>query len=46
MGKEWNEVRDYQMQTSTPRMDKQQVSTVQPGELYLISCDKPEWKRA
>ena len=46
MGKEWNGVLDYQMQTSTPKVDKQQVSTVQPRELYSASCDKPEWKRA
>ena len=45
-GKEWNGVLDYQMQTSTPKVDKQQVSTVQPRELYSASCDKPEWKRA
>ena len=33
-----------QMQTSVNRMDKQDV-TLQQRELYLISCDKPQWKR-
>ena len=26
-------------------MDKQQGPTVQHGELYSISCVKPQWKR-
>ena len=29
-----------QMQTTTYRMDKQQGPTIQPRELYSISCDK------
>jgi len=33
-----------QMQTSVNRMDKQDV-TVQQRDLYLKSCDKPQWKR-
>ena len=33
------------MQTIIYRMDKQQGPTVEHRELYLISCDKPEWKR-
>ena len=32
------------MQTIIDRMDKQQGPTVQHRELYLISCDEPEWK--
>ena len=35
------EIWDYQMQTSTYRMDKQQGPTVQHKELYPISCNKP-----
>ena len=32
------------MQTNTYRMDKQQGLTVEPRELYSISCDKPYGK--
>ena len=34
----------YAMHTITYRIDKQQGPTVQHRELYLISCDEPEWK--
>ena len=37
----WN----YQVQTSIYRKDKHQGLMVQHRELYLISYDKPEWKR-
>ena len=33
------------MQTLIYRMDKQQGHTVEHGELYSVSCDKPQWKR-
>ena len=33
------------MQTSIYKMDKQQGPTVQRRELYLLSCDKPQWKK-
>ena len=39
------EVGVEKMQSSIYRIDKQQGPTVYHRELYLISCDKPYWKR-
>ena len=43
-GKDW-EFGGQQMQTIINRMDTQQGPTVWHRELYLVSCDKPQWKR-
>ena len=44
-GKDRPGVWAQQTQTTTYRMDKQPGPNVQHRELYLISWDKPQWKR-
>ena len=41
----WGGVGDQQIQTIIYRMDNQQDPPVQHRKIYLISHDKPQWKR-